>query len=130
MAKGATLYLRGLPEGLAREVRAAAARRGTTLTAFVAEALADVLGLDRPADLGEDLAENRRWYEANRARLVRRYRGKYVAIHGRRVIDHDRDFTALAARVFARLGNRPVFMPKVTAQERVVHLPSPSLAGS
>ncbi|MDQ7821140.1 MAG: DUF5678 domain-containing protein [Armatimonadota bacterium] len=69
-----------------------------------------------------------RWFQANRRRLLRRYRDQYVAIDRGRVIGHDRDFDALARRVFARVGSRPVFMPKVTAEERVVAVPSPRLA--
>ncbi|MDR7555587.1 MAG: DUF5678 domain-containing protein [Armatimonadota bacterium] len=169
MARGTTLYLRGLPEVLVREAKATAARRGVTLTALVAEALQQVVGVTVPLpgprragrarpratgrpgptprsaevreataagtaatasaapDAAKHLAESMRWFEVNRARLVRRYRNQYVAIDRGRVIDHDRDFDALARRVFARLGSRPVFMPKVTAEERVVSLPSPWL---
>ena len=36
---GATLYLRGLPRTVVRESKARAARRGITLTAYVAEIL-------------------------------------------------------------------------------------------
>jgi len=59
------------------------------------------------------------WYAENRARLLRRYPGQYVAIVGRAVIDHDRDFEALADRVFGRLGVRPLFMPRVTSDAPV-----------
>ncbi len=147
MARGATLYLRGLPEAVVREAKAAAARRGITLAALVGEALQRLVAL--PADAGvapegaqrtpeppaarggasaaalAGLSESVRWFEENRRRLLRRYRNQYVAIEGGRVIDHDRDFDALARRVFARVGVRPVFIPKVTAEERVVSLPSP-----
>jgi antitoxin component of RelBE/YafQ-DinJ toxin-antitoxin module len=127
MAKGATLYLRGMPESLVREAKAVAARRGITLTELVREALRSVVG--ETADPGNEraLEESVRWYHANHGRLLRRYRDQYVAIEGRKVIDHDRDFDALARRVFARLGNRPVFMPKVTGTERVARLPSPAV---
>jgi len=47
---------------------------------------------------------------------------KYVAIVGRAVIDHDRDFEALAGWVFGRLGVRPLFMPRVTSDAPVAHL--------
>jgi len=159
MARGATLYLRGLPETLVREAKATAARRGVTLAALVAEALQQAVGVQLPppgtaragrarsaaasrpgpaapggartgkaaADAAERLSESIRWFEANRRRLLRRYRDQYVAIDRGRVIDHDRDFDALARRVFTRLGSRPLFMPKVTAEERVVHVPSPRL---
>ena len=62
------------------------------------------------------------WYAENRARLLRRYPGQYVAIVGRAVIDHDRDFEALADRVFGRLGVRPLFMPRVTSDAAVAHV--------
>lgn len=136
MTRGKTLYLRALPESLVREAKATAARRGITLAALVAEALQGaVRTVDRRAKAGRaqsarGLAESMRWFEANRARLLRRYRDQYVAIDRNRVVDHDRDFAPLARRVFARLGARPVFIPKVTAEERVVRVPSPRLAGA
>jgi hypothetical protein len=160
LGRGTTLYLRGLPDTLVREAKAAAARRGVTLTAFVAEALQQALGMRVPLpgeevegraragdagrlgppprggrageaepNVAERLAETMRWFEANRGRLLRRYRDRYVAIDGGRVIDHDRDFDALARRVFARMGPGPVFMPKVTPGQRVVAVPSPRLVG-
>ncbi len=135
MARGTTLYLRGLPEPLVREAKATAARRGVTLAALVADALQQVVGAPPGGGAAASgdaagLAESMRWFEANRHRLLRRYRDRYVAIERGRVIDHDRDFDALARRVFARVGSRPVFIPKVTAEERVVAVPSPRLAGA
>jgi len=76
----------------------------------------------------QGLAESMRWFEANRERLLRRYRDQYVAVDRNQVIDHDRDFDVLARRIFAKLGTRPVFMPKVTVEERVVRIPSPRVA--
>lgn len=142
MTRGTTLYLRALPEDLVREVKAIAARRGMTLTALVTEELRRLVERehspgDHPVeevskgDLHEadrELEENMRWFAANRSRLLRRYRDQYIAIYRKRVIDHDHDFDALARRVFARLGTVPVCMPKVTSQERIVHIPSPRLA--
>lgn len=133
MAAGTTLYLRGVPRELVREAKAEAARRGLTLTAFVTDALRRALegqtnAFEAPP--ADELAKSLRWFEQNRARLLRRYRDQYVAIHRNRVVDHDRDFDALARRVFRRFGTRPVCMPKVTEGERVVHVPSPRLAGA
>lgn len=122
-----TLYLRGVPRELVREAKAEAARRGMSLTAFAKEALARALG--RVAEEDEEAIRPIRpdldWFEANRKRLVRRYRDEYVAIIDRKVVDHDHDFSALAQRVFAKYGHGPVAMPKVTAEERIIHLRSP-----
>src|SRR5262249_54560830 len=112
------LFLRGMPTALIREAKAAAARRGATITTIVAEALARSLGvnsepqggaddLDRPDALDRDMA----WYRANRSTLLRRYPGEYVAIVHAKVVDHGRDFNALADRVFRRFGNRDIYMP-------------------
>jgi hypothetical protein len=147
-----TLYLRSVPDEVVREAKAAAARRGVTLAAFVSEALASTLGLqtpggpvargpsgaptdrasggaasDRarpPAGLEAEMA----WYDAHRRTLIPRYRGQYLAIANQKVIDHDKDFDRLARRVFARLGPRPVFMPKCVDGERVVTLATPKVA--
>ncbi|MGH2398615.1 MAG: DUF5678 domain-containing protein [bacterium] len=125
-----TLYLRGVPRQLVREAKAEAARRGMSLTAFAKEALAKALGTSR---VDEDEAGIRSirpdldWFEANRKRLVKRYRDEYVAIINRKVVDHDPDFGALANRVFAKYGNNPIAIPKVTLEERVVHIRSPRL---
>lgn len=144
MTRGKTLYLRTLPENLVREAKAVAARRGVTLTALVAEALrrivepfpgggtwpAEEASSEHKGESVQELVESMQWFEANRLRLLRRYRNEYVAIYRKQVIDHDPDFDALARRVFAKLGPVPVCMPKVTAQERVVRVPSPRLVES
>lgn len=123
-----TLYLRGMPRALVREAKAEAARRGISLTAFAREALARALGRTGARDGVDEIKPIRpdlEWFEANRARLARRYRNEYVAIVNRRVVDHDPDFGTLARRVFAKHGHRPIAMPKVTLEARVIHLRSP-----
>lgn len=124
-----TMYLRGVPRKLVREAKVEAARRGTTLAALVAEALDRFLGTAQGErlDANDPIAIDLAWFEANRSRLYRRYPNEYVAIMKRKVVDHDRDFSALAQRVFQRYGVRSMAMPKVTQEERVVNLPSPSV---
>lgn len=122
-----TMYLRKVPRKLVREAKAEAARRGTTLAALVAEALDRFLGTaqaerpEAPDPINDDLA----WFGDNRSRLFRRYPNEYVAVIKRKVVDHDKDFSALAMRVYKRHGVRSIAMPKVTQQERVVDIPTP-----
>lgn len=57
--------------------------------------------------------------------LVARYKGKYVAIWNSDVYDNDEDLAALADRVYATLGYRPIFMPYIGKQRRVAEFLSP-----
>ena len=122
--RNTTLYLRGIPTRLVRELKAEAARRGLTLTALAIAALAGALGTEPQDDL-KPLEADMAWYEGQWRQLLRRYAGEYVAIAGRRFLDHDVDFSALAARVFGKVGARPIFMPRVAAEDEIVHLRSP-----
>lgn len=121
-----TLYVRGVPDSLLRAAKAEAARRGTTLTAFVLDAIQRSVGA--PTDQDGTLADDMRWFEGHRATLLRRYEGQYVAIVDGKVVGHDADFGALADRVFARYGKRPVFMPRCVRGEREVVIRSPRRA--
>jgi hypothetical protein len=127
-----TLYLRGMPTRIVRGAKAAAAQQGTTLTSLIAQALERTLqaGGASGDPVENDFALDMEWYAKNRARLVRQYDGEYVAILDARVADHDRDFEALAARVFKRAGVRSVFMPRVRARERPVRVRSPRHASA
>jgi|SRR3954469_14611712 hypothetical protein len=126
MASSKALFLRNVPTNLIREAKATAARRGVTLTTVVSEALARSLSVDsqtlRPSgDLDSDMA----WYRKNRAKLLRRYEGEYVAIIDGRVVDHASEFHDVATRVVARFGNRNIYMPRVQATDEVVRVRSP-----
>lgn len=120
-----------MPPELVRETKAIAARRGQTLTKVVSEALARTLSVegdvqDQPGDLEREMA----WFRKHRSSLLRRYAGEYVAIIDASIVDHARDFDALAARVFARYGNRNIYMPRVEATERIARIRSPRKAST
>lgn len=65
------------------------------------------------------------WYQKNRSILLHCYAGELVAIVDANIVDHGRNFDALATRVFTRFGNRNVYMPRVQDRERVVRIRSP-----
>jgi hypothetical protein len=123
-----SVYLRNIPSAVVREAKAEAARRGVTLAGFVTEALTRALNGQSPlSEQDHDLDEELRWYERNRERLVPDFEGQFVAIVDRTVIDHDKDFDALARRVLVKHGVRNVFMPRVSADENVVRVRSPRI---
>jgi len=124
--RNTTLYLRGIPKDLVRALKAQAALQGTTLTSMVNDILrraASEQPREAPAPLERDMA----WYEAHKSELLRRYRGEHLAILEGRVLDHDQDFSALAGRVFAKVGVRSIFMPWCIEGEPIVHIHSPRL---
>jgi hypothetical protein len=124
-ARTTTLYLRNVPAAAARAAKAEAARRGEPLGRVFADALAHHLGAAAPTATDTDLASDREWLAANRARLAHRYAGEYIAIVDRAVVDHDREFEPLASRVFARYGVRSVLMPRVEREPAPARTRSP-----
>ena len=115
---------------MVRQAKAAAARQGKTLGAFVAEALTDAVAAqhDGAQDNSGTLDREIAWYESNERRLRPKHGGEYLAIVDERVLDHDKDFTRLATRVFAKLGPRPVYMPRCGEPEPPARLRSPRAA--
>lgn len=119
-----TLYLREIPKDLVRSLKAQAALRGMTLTAFAIDILSEAVGEDTLAAL-KPIEADMAWYDAHKAGLLARYRGEHLAILNKKVIDHDEIFDALARRVYAKVGVRPLFMPLCEDPEPVVHFASP-----
>lgn len=67
-------------------------------------------------------------FNAQYEQLLPKYRGKYVAMHQGKVIDHDLDLRTLHLRVFERLGHTPVLLIQVTDKpERELIFRSPRL---
>jgi len=139
-AERKSLFLRGVPAALIREAKAESARRGQPLAAIVSEALARSLRAGsyaipasasgqatsaREGASSHELDDAMRWYREKHAELVRKYRGEYIAIIARAVVDHDVDFAALASRVFQEHGTRSIYMPRVAEHAGDVRVRSP-----
>ena len=59
---------------------------------------------------------------------MRRYPGEYVALAGGRVVDHDKQDEALAARMFAKFGEATFYIARLEQSPTVYEVPSPELA--
>ena len=112
-----TLYVRGVRRAVVRQAKAAAAREGRTLGGWVTDTLARATGTSPTASRADQLRDDLAWYDAHKARLERRYAGRYVAIVDRTVVDHDVTFETLARRVFAKFGTRSICMTRVGRAE-------------
>jgi len=75
------------------------------------------------------LEEERSAFLKVRDRLIRdaRYRGKYIAVFGGKVVDCDEDKARLAERVYRKYGYIPIYIDKVAPEEEHVEIPSPEL---
>jgi hypothetical protein len=60
-----------------------------------------------------------------RSELLKTHKGQFVALLNNQVVDADAEIGALASRVYARFGYRPIYMQKVTEQPRVARISSP-----
>ena len=58
-------------------------------------------------------------FRAMHAELLQQYRGEYVAVHNKKVVDHDEDICALNRRIRARYGRQAVLLQQVTEQPEV-----------
>ena len=73
------------------------------------------------------LAREQRAFQQQLPQLLRRYAGQYVAFQGGRVVASDRDDEALAARMFARVGDALFYIARVEKTPSVYEIPSPEL---
>jgi len=69
----------------------------------------------------------KRYYEENKETLLKKYKGKYIAIFNNKVIGSDKDFSKLAQRVYKKYGYQTIYIPFVDTKEKVVNIPSPSI---
>ena len=76
----------------------------------------------------ENLAAERHAFERQRAQLMRRYPGQYVAMSGERVVDHDKQDEALAARMFRKFGDAAFYIARLEQRPTIYEVPSPELA--
>lgn len=81
----------------------------------------------RPFVLAEEeiLRLAKRYCEENKEALLKKYKGKYIAILNNKLIGSDKDFSKLAQRVYKKYGYQTIYMPFVNTEERVVKIPSP-----
>ncbi len=87
--------------------------------------VADVPGEgSEPADYVK-FQEAKRYFQENRAQILEKYRGNFIAILDSTVVDHDRNFSELANRVYEKFGYQTIYMPFVEIKPAVLRIPSP-----
>ena len=70
---------------------------------------------------------SKKYYEEHKESLLKKYKGRYIAILNNKVIGSDKDFSRLAQRVYNKYGYQTIYMPFVNTREKVVRVPSPRI---
>lgn len=78
----------------------------------------------QPADCVK-FEEAKKYFEENKAQLLAKYRGMFIAIMASSVVDQDKDFSELAKRVYEKFGYQAIYMPFVQSEPAVLRIPSP-----
>ncbi len=75
----------------------------------------------------EQLAAQERVFYKNRARLLQRYQGQFVALYQGRVAGHGTNDEDLARQMFEKFGDAPFFIQRVEKEPTVYEVPSPEV---
>jgi len=81
--------------------------------------------ISHPPSPDDEWEQGRQAFERMRGELLKTHKGQFVAILNNQVVDADAEIGALASRVYARFGYRPIYMQKVTEQPRAARIFSP-----
>ena len=72
--------------------------------------------------------KDRRTFQRLLPKLLRQYRGRYVAVYNGRIVDQDKSDESLVARMFQKFGDADFYIGHVEKTPIVYELPSPELA--
>jgi hypothetical protein len=87
--------------------------------------LAEVGGHKAAEDPLAELREQEAVFLHRLPRLLKDYRGQYVALRRGRVVGHDPDDEALARRMYHRFGDVVLLIARVEEEPTVYEIPSP-----
>jgi len=90
--------------------------------------VADVPGEgSQPADYLK-FQEAKKYFQENKAQILEKYKGNFIAILDSTIVDHDRNFSDLARRVYEKFGYQTIYMPLVESEPVVLRIPSPRVS--
>jgi len=115
----ATLHI---SEELVGDIKEEAALRGISVEEYLRSAVKRA----RQLNARQKIEREQAWWLALPLNKRARYEGEFVAIHNKKIIDHDKDKTALYRRTREKYGKTPVLvMPAEGARE--IHIYSPRI---
>ena len=117
-----------LPEHTIGKLRQAAERKGTDISELLDRAIERYLA-EEPAIHDQDgrveqderiaqIEREQQAYETQHKRLLAKYDGQYIAMRKGKVVDYDKDSSALWQRVHQRFGRQPILITPVLHETR------------
>lgn len=91
---------------LAQTIQTEAATRGLTIENF----LRSVILRERTLANRRKIEQEQEWWLNLPLSKRAKYEGKFVAVHNKQLIDHDKDENALGKRIRAKYGNTPILI--------------------
>lgn len=73
----------------------------------------------------KELIKSLEYFQENKTEILEKYKGNFIAILDNAVVDHDKEFSELAKRVYEKFGYQTTYMPFVESEPRVLRIPSP-----
>ncbi len=70
---------------------------------------------------------SKKYYQEHKESLLKKYKGRYIAIFNNKVIGLGKDFSKLAQRIYKKYGYQTIYIPFVDTREKVVRIPSPRI---
>jgi len=77
------------------------------------------------APKGSSFLYVKKYFQENRTQILEKYTGNFIAILDNAVVDHDRNFSELAKRIYEKFGYQTIYMPFVESKPSVLRIPSP-----
>jgi hypothetical protein len=113
-----------LDASLVTQLREAAAWKGISLEEAMQEAARSYIGRYGRAKVEKEQAI----FEQQKSELLKKYRGRYIAMHNGEVVATAANLRVLRTKVFARFGHTPMLHTLVTADpDREIVVRSPQL---
>ena len=117
-----------LPEHTIGKLRQMAERKGTDISELLDRAVERYLA-DEPSIPGQvwgveqdeqiiQIEREQQAYETQHKRLLAKYGGQYIAMRKGKVVDYDKDSSALWQRVHKRFGRQPILITPVLHETR------------
>jgi len=79
---------------------------------------------NKPAKIQDPLVAEQKAFARQKAQLMRRYEGQFVAFYGGKMVDHDKESPALALRMYKKYGEVPWWIERVEKQPTIYDMPS------